>query len=493
MSLDELILSEIRDRGSRRETVKFRLKAPNLAVAVQRRFQEAYSKKIGEKVTIPGFLVWRRDNFFIEMPPRELMGYYPEFDQPLSLKAEFEINTNPSIGTLASFTGTIKARVNAQTENFFRNYHRRNQRILGESYIEINDWKPDYNELYLECPIQLPDIKKMIQEKLNPDPSIEMPLIFSPISAPPIFNTMGGVSSLLSGFNFKHHELTQIGKFLQNLVPSWHHKTSNRGFHIPLYRELTEKVSFELQKRTNSNLEFSPLITRINQIDLDKERGFFHLDDPLILYPHSLAFNESYKECEEFLPEIQWSIMWSHLQVKDVGEDIFTTSFHHEYEKWIEQMCEEFNFFKKLHAYDYGSLHDIRGRKGTIMRLTTSYSRINETPIDNVTINKILKISRDLFADFDNAHGFKFSEYERDPTSQYFGYSRSKRLRTFREAILDLLLSYEFITIDQAQQEAEKIGLSEKAFNQVFQEMIDKGELFDSGLEKYMATPKRDY
>ena len=186
--------------------------------------------------------------------------------------------------------------------------------------------------------------------------------------------------------------------------------------------------------------------------------------------------------------------MWSHLQVQDVGEDIFTTRFHHEYEKWIERMCEEFNFFKKLHAYDYGSLHDIRGRKGTIMRLTTSYSRINETPIDNVTINKILKISRDLFADFDNAHGFKFLEYEQDPTSQYFGFSKSKKLRAFREAILDLLLSNEFIIIEQAHKEAEKIGLSEKAFYQVFQEMIDRGELFDSGLGKYMATPKwREY
>jgi len=154
-------------------------------------------------------------------------------------------------------------------------------------------------------------------------------------------------------------------------------------------------------------------------------------------------------------------------------------------------MCDEFIFFKKLTALDYGSLHDIKGRKGTIMRLATSFSRINETPIDNVLINKVFQMSRDLFADFDNAHGFKFSEYEQDPTSQYFGYSRSKKLRTFREAILDLLLSYEFITIDQAYHEAEKIGLSEKAFNQVFQEMIDKGELFDSGLGKYMATPRK--
>lgn len=169
MSLDERILSEIQDRGDRRETIKFRLKTPNLAVAVQRRFQVVYSKKIGEKVTIPGFLVWRRNKFFIEMPPRELMGYYPEFDQPLSLKAEFEKKTDPSIGTLASFTGTIKARVNTRTENIFI---RRNQLVLGERYIEINDWKPDFNELYLECPIQLPDIKKMIQEKLNPDRSI---------------------------------------------------------------------------------------------------------------------------------------------------------------------------------------------------------------------------------------------------------------------------------------------------------------------------------
>lgn len=52
----------------------------------------------------------------------------------------------------------------------------------------------------------------------------------------------------------------------------------------------------EIKSRMNYNLEFSPIIIRAGSINLEKESGFFYLDDPIVLYSNTLSFNESYQE-----------------------------------------------------------------------------------------------------------------------------------------------------------------------------------------------------
>jgi len=269
LDINDQILSEIQKGWNLRDKIKNRLNAPNLVVAIQRRFRELYHKKIGETIEIPSFLIKRGKKYFIEMPPKELLNYYDNYNQPLSNLVEFNTHPLPSVRTLAIFKGTVQARL----KNLYN--IRRNKKMLGERYLAIDDWRPDYKDVYLENPIPLKEIKSMVQEKLNAEQSLELPLLYSPISAPPLLNTMGGVSSLLSGIELEQSKLRQIGEFLQNLVPVWHQKQLKVGFHIPLYPYLTEKVSMEIKSRMNYNLEFSPIITRTGSINLKKESGFF--------------------------------------------------------------------------------------------------------------------------------------------------------------------------------------------------------------------------
>ena len=284
-----------------RESIRHKLKAPNLAFAVMNRLQKPYHGMIGEKLRVTGFLVSRNNRYFIEMPPKEFLGYYPEITHPLSLLVNFETQP-PPVGTLSSFKGIVKARHDRISKI------QKSSQVFGERYLEIDEWEHDYTDVYAECPLELKDIIKMVREQLNPEPPLDLALLYSPISSPPVFNTMGGVSSILSGIDFDRSELTQIGQFLHNLVPPWHHRDTVKGFHIALYPELTPKVSMMLQNRRNSDLEFSPLVTRVRQIDLDKERGFFHFDDPLVLTSNLVAYDETYREIDEFRPEIQWSL-----------------------------------------------------------------------------------------------------------------------------------------------------------------------------------------
>lgn len=119
------------------------------------------------------------------------------------------------------------------------------------------------------------------------------------------------------------------------------------------------------------------------------------------------------------------------------------------------------------------------------MRLAAAMSRINEVPITTSVIKKTFKIARDLFADFENAHYFKFSEQKK------YELLGGKKIQRFRETVFDLLLSYKEISIEQVLQEAEKIGLNQKQTRSVFQQLINEGEIFESDFGKYRVTTRR--
>ncbi|MFX0060771.1 MAG: hypothetical protein ACFFC7_01150 [Candidatus Hermodarchaeota archaeon] len=92
----------------RRERIQYRLGTPNLAFVLLKRFKELYNASTGSKVQVTGHLTQRRGQFYIEMPPRELLSFYPEVRTPLVLPARFRASSCPTLGTLASFKGTIR-------------------------------------------------------------------------------------------------------------------------------------------------------------------------------------------------------------------------------------------------------------------------------------------------------------------------------------------------------------------------------------------------
>ena len=85
----------------------------------------------------------------------------------------------------------------------------------------------------------------------------------------------------------------------------------------------------------------------------------------------------------EFLPEIQWSIMSSHLWLTEITERDLPPSFDKKYTHWVETMCDEIPFFNDLHKVSPSSLYDIRGRRGGVIRLASSLARLQQSLIDD--------------------------------------------------------------------------------------------------------------
>lgn len=477
MNQEDQILSLLLGEWDRRERIQHRLGVPNLAFALLKRFKELYNTSTGSKVQVTGHLTQRKGQFFIEMPPRELLRFYPEVMTPLVLPARFRVSPCPSIGTLASFKGTIRVFRCSELRPF--------SQIKWRKILEVDDWHDNYRDIYLECPISLQETLKLIREKLEPSYPLDIALLFSPISAPSTFNTTGGVSTLLSATTLCYSELRDIGRFLQNLVPSWHHRLSKAGFSFPIYNNLDSRLVTILKVRKNPALEFSPLVTRSGAIDLETECGFFELDDPIVLERSTVTFNDSLKEFEEFLPEIQWSIMSSHLWLTEITERELPPSFDKIYANWVEKMCTEFSFFNDLHISSPSSLLGINGRKGGLLRLMGSLARLNESLINNEIMNETFNIATKLFEEFNLAHSSTFKHYERDPHSPYYGQSKSRKIRLWQNAIFDIIRSEGFIARNQIVSEAEKLNLIQNQMNRLFKEMVARGKLYEFRPNKY--------
>ena len=301
---------------------------------------------------------------------------------------------------------------------------------------------------------------------------------------------MGGISSLVSSPSMSTRQIEEIGLFLQDLIPSWHHHPTEGGFNIPLYKYLTPEVSKLLRTRGNFRLEFSPLIIRSGILDLDREPGFFDLDDPLVLEKGNVTINETNREFKLYQPEIQWAIMWTHLQIQEVDSTQIPPQFDTEFKEWVSWMRGESLLFNDLVIDSPESTYSNSGRKGSILRLIASMARVNESPITQDTMDKTFDIASKLFFDFDNAYGHKYREYEKDKKSPYFGFSQSKKIRDCNAAIRDLFLSFEFVTENQMREEADRFSLTEKQWQSLFSSMKRKGEIYESEPGKYKSTLK---
>ena len=484
MDLEDNIVEIITSEWDLRKRIQERLKSPNLAVSIQRRFRDLYHAKTGERVRITGLLVRRDQKLFIEMPPRELLSFYPEIEQSLILPIKFISHPLPPVGIISSFKGSIKA------ELPYGKYIRKLDQIFGNKYLEVNDWDYDYRDVYSECPISIKEVRNILQEKIDPDPPLDYAILFSPFSAPPLYNSMGGISSLVSSPSMKTRQIEEIGLFLQGLVPSWHHHPTNGGFTIPLFKYLTPEVTKLLKTRSNFKLEFSPLIIRSGILDLDREPGFFDLDDPLVLERGNVSVNETSKEFKLYQPEIQWSIMWTHLQVQEVNISQIPSQFDSKFKEWVKWMRGESTLFNDLVIDSPESIYSNSGRRGSILRLMASMARLNQSSITEDTMNKTFDISSKLFFDFDIAYGHKYREYEKDRKSPYFGLSKNKKITDCHAAILDLFLSFDYVTENQMREEADKFNLTEKQWQNLFSSMIQKGEIYESEPSKYKSTFK---
>ncbi|MFX0092602.1 MAG: hypothetical protein ACFFBD_12635 [Candidatus Hodarchaeota archaeon] len=474
---DDPILSLLVSEWSRKERIQRKLEAPNLAFAILKRFREVYRAPIGTKVKLVGMLTKQGNQFFIEMPPRELLCFYPKVQTQLILPVRFGKLIPPPKGIMTTFSGTINA--------FSYSELLPSSPIKCQKFLAVDDWDYDYRDAYLDCPISLDEILKMIREKFEPQYPLDLALLFSPISAPSPFNTMGGVSTLLSAPTLRSSEIIDIGRFLQNLTPSWHHGVSKAGFSFPLYKKLTPQLSTTLKVRKNAKLEFSPLIVRSGAIDLERESTFFELDDPLVLERSTIAFNERFKEFETFLPEIQWSVMCSHLWMPEITEEDLPPSFDKAYEQWVEKMRDTFPFFNKLYISDPSSLFEINGRRGGLIRLTGSLARLKESLISKEIITEVFDIATKLFSEFNLAHASTFEQYERDPQSPYYGQTKSRKVRHWQTAIFDIIRSQGFITRKQTAEEAEKFNLTQKQWNNLLEEMVTAGKLYEFRPNKF--------
>ncbi len=477
-SIFKLFLSE----WDRRERIKRKLGASNLAFAILRRFRDIYNSPTGSTVETVGFLTQRDGQLFVEMPPRELISFYPKIKTILTLPVQYTASHPPPIGTITNFKGTIQA------QKISKNL-RRSSKIKTRRILVLEDWGYDYREAYLESPITLDEILKMIREKFTPEPPLEYALLFSAISAPTTFQKMGGISSLVSTTTLNPFEMEDIGRFLQNLVPSWHHQKKRAGFSMPLHNGLNQDLIYELTTRHNFLLEYSPLVVRSGTIDLFRERGFFELDDPVVLERSTIGFDESYKEFKEFKPEIQWSIMSAHLHLTEITSEELPANFDRTYQSWVSNMIDDYDFFNSLYLVKPHSFYSIVGRKGMVIRAAGSLARLRDSDINTRIVNDTLDIAEKLFIEYDLAHRDTLREYERDPTSPYYGSSESDKVRQFRSSLVDRILSQDGITSGQIYREGKKHNLTKEKVHYLFESLKSQGILYEPEPDRYKITP----
>jgi hypothetical protein len=75
---DGPILSLLQSEWERKERIRKRLNAPNLSFAILKRYRDIYRAIIGTKISVEGILVSEGGKFHFEMPPKELIAYYPD-------------------------------------------------------------------------------------------------------------------------------------------------------------------------------------------------------------------------------------------------------------------------------------------------------------------------------------------------------------------------------------------------------------------------------
>ena len=437
------------------ELIKDRIYGRNITHYAAVEFQKKlYKLPIGQEIQLAGFFSYADPEFFLEFPPGSGIG--------ITVSG---YGLEDYVDGMCLVKGIVRPVM-------------KRMKVVGKQIVAKKieeDYYPAY-DLDI-APLTPRETFGLFRERISARDYLLKALFLSPISSPIVFNRMGGVSSI---FDFpsrvgrgKHQtkNMYDLADIILQMVPAWHRTLNSQGFSLAKISRVDSRLGTILRERNIPRPEVGVIYPRIAY---DSIREFYEasfMENTIVLQDITPVYAPDF---DQFLTEIQWSIMINHAQLRQITPTDLPPGVDLKINDWFNRIQDRDDIFKK-HVRLQGLLDkNFQGRRGIILRVMAALARFNESPPTEAHLKECLQLQEALLEEFIYEHGGLIEDYERSVFLQ----TPFKHIKKLRNAIFDICQSEGGISLARIMDEAQKLNVKRKETYQVLHDLLQEGYLY---------------